>query len=526
LSRLKARRARRAQAVTMAERSILIIGAGIGGLSTGCYARMNGYRSRILERHGVSGGVCAAWMRGGYVFDGCIHNLSGTRPGGRANEMWRELGVVPDRLLLPFSEMVRVERPDCEPMVVWSNLDRLQAELVRQFPADEGPISELVSAARKLTGLDLLGLPLADRAERLRALAYAPLLARYAMTMEVYAKRFQDRFLASAFPHLLYDWPDQPVAMFLTLLAGLHTGDLGWPVGGSYGFAQAIERRFLELGGEIAHNTRVTSIIVQDDRAVGVRLADGSEEHADIVVSNAYGPETIFEMLGGRYVNDAIRRAYADPEDRVEMGLQISFGLARDLSAEPHAIVLPLPEPAVIAGETRSALYVEPFGFDPSLAPPGKSVLKVMLGTSFALWEGLHETPERYRQEKQKAADEVLRLLEPRFPGIGRQVEMLDVATPMTTLRYTGNGRGFRMPATRLALGLFTGRRLSMTLPGLADFYMVGQWAGLPGIGLVAAMGREVAQAICRRHGRSFQAAAPAETPSERLTGRARSGRA
>jgi len=73
-----------------------------------------------------------------------------------------------------------------------------------------------------------------------------------------------------------------------------------------------------------------------------VRLADGTEQRADIIVSNANGRATIFDMLGGRYTSPAIRSYYDAPEDRIEMGIHVSLGLARPLPAEPHAIVLPL----------------------------------------------------------------------------------------------------------------------------------------------------------------------------------------
>ena len=109
------------------------------------------------------------------------------------------------------------------------------------------------------------------------------------------------------------------------------------------------------------------SILVEDDRAVGVRLNDGTEQRADIVVSNANGHATIFEMLGGRYTSPAIKAYYGAPEDRIEMGIHVSLGVARELPAEPHAFVLPLEKPVVIADEARHRLYVEPFAFDRSL---------------------------------------------------------------------------------------------------------------------------------------------------------------
>jgi phytoene dehydrogenase-like protein len=79
----------------MATRTVLIIGAGIGGLATGCYAQMNGYQTAIVEMHSEPGGQCTSWSRGGYTFDGCIHNLAGTCSESAFHALLRELGIVP-----------------------------------------------------------------------------------------------------------------------------------------------------------------------------------------------------------------------------------------------------------------------------------------------------------------------------------------------------------------------------------------------------------------------------------------------
>ena len=91
----------------MRDRSIAIVGAGVAGLAAGCYAQMNGYQTRIYEMHGLPGGVCTSWRRDGYVFDGCLQWLMGTRPGSPLNRVWQELGaltgwsVVPVPMLIP-----------------------------------------------------------------------------------------------------------------------------------------------------------------------------------------------------------------------------------------------------------------------------------------------------------------------------------------------------------------------------------------------------------------------------------------
>ena len=78
------------------EKKVLIIGAGIAGLSAGCYGQMNGFSTRVLEMHDLPGGMCTSWTRGQYILDGCIHWLVGTKPGTKMNNIWSDLGALQD----------------------------------------------------------------------------------------------------------------------------------------------------------------------------------------------------------------------------------------------------------------------------------------------------------------------------------------------------------------------------------------------------------------------------------------------
>ena len=99
-----------------------------------------------------------------------------------------------------------------------------------------------------------------------------------------FAKRFKNLFLREAFP-LTFDLPDFPMIAMLMTLAWMHLKAAGYPIGGSLEFARAIERRYLDLGGEIHYRSPVTNVLVENDQAVGVRLADGTEYRSDIVIS-------------------------------------------------------------------------------------------------------------------------------------------------------------------------------------------------------------------------------------------------
>jgi len=489
----------------MAEGSIIIIGAGIAGLSAGCYGQMNGYRTQIFEMHNLPGGLCTSWKRQGYTFDGCIHHLAGASPRSRLHAMWEELGALQERPTIHRDFLVRVEDPTGKAFTVHTDIDRLEQHMKELAPADAAVIDEYIRAARRFTGLDLLALPAAKPLEMIGVLPFVPALIKWGkVTLEAFATRFSDPFLRRAFPTIQYDFPDIPMLIHLNFLASCHNQTLGWPAGGSLAFSQAIAKRYRDLGGELHYRSPVAKILVENDHAIGVRLADGSEYRADTVISAADGHATIFDMLDGEYADDRIRAHYAAPPDRQEMNFHISLGVARDMSREPHALTYFLEQPAMILGQERDRLSVEIYNFDPGMAPEGKSAVKVLLDASFSRWRALHEDRGRYRAEKERVAEEVIALLEQRFPGLRKQLEVVDVATPVTIQRFTGNWHGLQpWPAEDEGFSAML-KGLTRTLPGLESFYMVGHWAGGIGISTAAISGRQVIQRMCKRDGRRF----------------------
>jgi phytoene dehydrogenase-like protein len=485
--------------------SIIVIGAGIAGLSTGCYAQMNGYRTQVFEKHSIPGGLCTSWKRKGYVIDGCIHHLAGSGPASPLYRIWQELGVFPGTEMVFHDEITRVEAPDGRAFIVYTDIERLAQHMRALSPADGPAIETYIRAARQFTHMDLLAIPATKPWEMVKMLPYAPALIKWMrITLKEYSQRFSDPFLRRAFPTIQYDFSGIPTAIHLNFLASCHNRTLGWPRGGSLAFARAIEKRYLGLGGQAHYASRVEKILVENDRAVGVLLDDGTEHRADVVISAADGHATTYSMLEGQYADEDVRAYYGQAPNSQQMNFHISLGVARDMSHEPHALTYFFPEPVTILGQECDRLSVEVFNFDPSMAPPGKSVVKVLLEARYARWRELYDDRERYDAEKQRIAEVVIALLEQRFPGLTEQIKVVDVATPVTVERYTGNWQGLQAwmsPKGGLAAML---RGANKTLPGLENLYMVGQWAGGIGISTAAMSGRSLVRTLCRRDGRPF----------------------
>ena len=137
-------------------------------------------------------------------------------------------------------------------------------------------------------------------------------------------------------------------------------------------------------------------------------------------------------MLGGKYLDDSIRAYYAAYPKTQPFGLEIWYGITRNLSQEQHALVLFLKDPIIIEDKPLDRIDVEIFNFDQTLVPPNKAIIKVVFNSNYDYWKQLSEQPENYRNEKQKLADQVAQCLEFRFPGVVSQIEVSDVVTPVS----------------------------------------------------------------------------------------------
>jgi phytoene dehydrogenase-like protein len=500
------------------EKSIIIIGAGITGLSAGCYGQMNGYQTQIFEMHDKSGGVCTGWKRKGYTIDGCMHWLVGTNPANSFYHIWEELGVAPRWSIVDHERYISVEGEGGKVFTVYADIDRLEQHMKELAPEDKDVIEEFIKGVRDCSHVSMsiekapeLYSPIDGLKMMFTMLPSLRFMRKWGkVPSRDFARRFRNPFLRAAFSTaFIADFADFPILYMLMTLAWLHQKAAGYLVGGGLVLSDAIERRYLSLGGELHCKSMVDRVLVQNDRAVGVRLADGTEHRGDIIISAADGHTTIFDMLDGRYIDEKIQGYYDNPKLFPPL-VYIGLGVARpfDDVSSVAGINFPLDKPITVAGQEHKRLGMQIYNFDPTLAPKGKTVLKVQFNTDYDYWKKLRQEPERYNAEKEQIAGQVITALDRRFPGLAGKVEMRDVATPMTWERYTGNWRGSYEGWLPNAKSLRA--HMSKTLPGLGNFYMAGQWVE-PGGGLpTAAMsGRNVTQIICKKDKRRFQTTTP-----------------
>ncbi|MBU1880096.1 MAG: NAD(P)-binding protein, partial [Chloroflexi bacterium] len=422
----------------MTQKSVIIIGAGLAGLSTGCYAQMNGYRSHVFEHHSVPGGVAACWQRGEYLIDGGIHFLMSHKPESAIYDLYHELGIIRDGHFPDLTDYGRfVDETSGRDVTITGNLDRLAADLKAIDPADAGLIDDLVAGARAMQGADMgaMGMSkppeLAGRLDTLKQLwgmrrYFRFFVGKYNQPLSEYAQAAHDPWLRTLVENLFL--PEVPAWFAFMLLALLADGQMGLLADGSLAFARSIERRYLELGGQVTYKATVEEILVdaERDKAVGVRLADGAtapaEHRADVVVSAADGRSTIFKLLGGRYVDDEISKRY-ETWGLIRPTVMVNYGVARAFAGEPHLTTLKLARPFPVGQQAIEVLMVRIFNYGERFAPPGKTVVQVTFETAWDYWHDLREKDRPgYKAEKARVAAEVLERLEAHWPGLSAQV--------------------------------------------------------------------------------------------------------
>jgi phytoene dehydrogenase-like protein len=469
---------------------------------------MNGFDTEIIEMHSVAGGQCTAWDRERFRFDYCLHWLVGTSKGP-FHEIWKETNVLNDQTEIIDHEIhSRIIDKNGNQFTIYANIDRWEKYLLEIAPEDEVPIRSMCREMRKSALLEPFSLPpeLRGLLDYLRILPkQLPLLnviRKYGrLTCREYFEKlnFKNERIKSAL-YSMYGDRNFSAMAFIFMLGWFNQKNAGYVKGGSYPLAQRMVEKYRNLGGKLTFKKKVDRIIVENNTAKGVVLTDGTVVGADFVISAADGYSTIYQMLGGKYVSKEIDHAYKNWELFPPL-VQVSFGIGKKVDAD-SPIILNFSKDATIGRTKLDYGYsLMNYSYDETMAPEGKTTVVMRYESPWKLWENLEG--EEYREEKEQIKRDAISCLEKIYPGISDHIEVIDVATPKTDVRYTGvrNGayEGF-MPGRENMM-----KSLKMKLPKLLNFYMAGQWL-FPGGGLPpsAQTGKWAVQLICKKQRKAF----------------------
>ncbi len=520
---------------------VVVIGAGLGGLSAAAHLAKAGKRVLVLEHHAVPGGYAHEFRRSKFRFEVALHALDGVAPGGWTYTILKELGVL-DRLKFRRLDPFYSARFGDDEIVVPADMFTYEADLIRRFPHEASGIRSLVDAmlqvffqVRRFTW---------DR-EMGRQPPPSEMMSRYARMLdamsvswgEFMGRHIRDPRLQAVFSVLwgYYGLPPSRLnaATFILPWVSYHLFGGYYPEGSSMALSRALEAVILENGGEFLYRQTVNRVEIEGGRAVAVETEKGLRIEASAVVSNASAPDTMLKFVGREHLpGDYVHRVEEALSHPALSNLIIYLGLDRDLSAEgwqSHELFvsddydIEKQYEAVVDGRFEDAGFVMAYYnlVDPGCSPPGTSVLVILTlapwdyadqwGTGGNL-ERYHRNPQ-YREVKQEAAEKLLVRAEKLVPGLRESIRFMEIATPLTNYRYTLNPAGSIYGSEQSVDNMYV-NRLSDTTP-IPNLFLTGAW--VMGGGMSAAMlsGRNVARRVLRHFGEGSAKVSPPSAKEE-----------
>ena len=482
-------------AIAKQDYDVIVIGSGMGGLVTATQLAAKGAKVLVLEKYLIPGGSAAYFEREGYRFDVGASMIFGFGTEGTTNLLTRALeGVNMSMETIPDPVQIHYHLPNNLELKVHKNYGKFIEELTAKFPHEKIGIrrfyDECWQVFNCLNAMELLSLEEPRYLMRVffqHPFACLGLVKYLPQNAGDIARRYiSDPELLKFIDMECYCWSVVPAGKTPMINAGMvfsdrHYGGINYPKGGVGTISEKLVEGLEKFGGEIQYIARVTNILMEQGKAVGVRLADGKEYRAKRIVSNATRWDTFEKLL----TNNPLPKKEEKWQQRYEKSpsfLSLHLGVKSEvlpIGTECHHVLL---EEWETMEDEQGTIFVSiPTLLDPSLAPPGHHIIHTFTPSYINEWEGLSK--QEYSQKKEAAASHLIKRLEKIFPGLVDGLDYQEVGTPRTHRRFLGRNDGTYGPIPSRKLPGLLGMPFNRTvIPGL---YCVGD-STFPGQGLNA----------------------------------------
>ncbi|WP_079159578.1 phytoene desaturase family protein [Streptomyces griseus] len=477
----------------------VVVGAGLGGLTTAAYLAAAGRRVLVLEQFSVVGGNSHVFRRKRrYEFDVGVHYLGDCAPGGVIPSILGGLGLGDRTEFLEMDrggfDLIRVPGASVDMPAGWSEY---RNRLVAAMP-DEA------EGLRTFTGIcEAVGEE--QRSALFESHTWSPAdIANGTVAVREWGRRTLDDLfqhcglspkartvLAAQAPNYGLT-PRQATVARHTSVTDHYLRGAYYPAGGGQTLAAGLVEVIEAHGGEVRTRARVRRILVEDRKVTGVGLDGGETITAGLVVSNADYRRTVLDLVGAEHFSKSL----ANRTRNASMGmpwLVLYLGLDTDLRDRPNANLWWYDTDDIDGYFDRARtgdIGEVPFLFcsfaslkDPgngALCPPGHANLQVMTlcPPDYEWWgaaDGIEGDSTSYRRDaqylrrKRELTEATLRAAEKAIGPLRGHITHLEAATPLTHERYTLSSGG-----TPFGMAEWGGTARPGTATHIAGLHVVG----------------------------------------------------
>jgi len=443
----------------------IVIGSGAGGLAAALALARAGKRVQVFEQHYLPGGWCHSFPLEGFHFSPGVHYIGALDEHGFLRQVYEGLGVSEHLVFLELNpdgyDRVQIGQ---DHFSIPRGRDAYAERLKQRFPSEAAGIDRYLDDMHGLAKELMGGL-------RLRGLRDLP---SFATSRTV---RFGHRPLARYLDGITRDpllrailtiqagdhgMPPSrcPTAMHAAIVAHYFKGGY-YPRGGARSLPKAFLKELRRHGGRIQMRATVDRILVEHGRAVGVRLADGTEARADVVISNADPAVTFGELVGPEHTPSRVARRLRKTTWSVS-ALSLFFAVDMDIRAagldSGNVWFSRTPDIEafydLVQQRDLSDLRELPGAFltattlkDPSKRRDGLHTLEAFCFVGwepFARWQGTHQDdrPADYQAFKERLTDLMFDTVEQITPGLRDHTVFHALGTPLTNRFYVNSTHG------------------------------------------------------------------------------------
>ncbi|MGZ3493902.1 MAG: phytoene desaturase family protein [Thermodesulfobacteriota bacterium] len=490
----------------MPDKDVIIIGAGMAGLTCGCLLAKKGLKVLMIEKNQKVGGCCTSFERDGFSFDLSVQSIGECQKGGRIWHLLETLNLLDQVHFIPLEPAREYHFPG-QRVTQSSKLETHIENLSSLFPKERKGIEEVYAVLRKIFEEFSNLRPSLDWFEPSSFSSQYPFLSRY--KDKTYGEVLNE-FISHPFLKTLLSIRSSygllpPEEISVVGMAGIEMSYFNYGV-------SCVEERVEQLplklgetlekaGAQILCGHEVDQILIEDKRAIGVRFKDGQEVNGRVVISNIDAHRTFSDLIGENHIPGGFRSKLKGMRPSLSyfilyLGIE---GELDELAVSNNEVFsdVELQKEFESLYENRipekAPFYLlAPSKVNPSHAPKGKSTLCLSCKTSY------HFSPRWDREVKEQFSQRLINQASAFIPNLDKRIVVKIETTPKTVEQWTGNrwGAAYGWAQVPRQSGIY---RLSRTTP-ISNLYLTGHWTS-PGGGIagVVASGELTAEAVWNR---------------------------
>ena len=424
----------------------------MGGLVSGNILTRQGFTVCIVEKNKQIGGCLQIYVRDKVIFDSGVHYIGGLGKGETLHQIFKWLGLM-DKLKLekmdPAFDRILLEGDEKE-YCIMQGYKKFEEEMIRNFPDEEKAIRKYINSILEICDrFPLYRLRLQGDAEKKED------------AMKLSAKQFIETITKNeklravlAGNNMLYAGSGDTTPFYIHALTVNSYMESAWRVldGGSQ-IAKILAQNIKVAGGIVIRNREVKKLILEGNLVKSVQLNDGSLISADYFISNT-SPANTYRMTDSVMIRPVTRKRMEN------MQTTVSSFILNIVFKKDHFPYFKYNYYYQKKGTVwNMESYTEnnwPLGYAIYLTPGAKkefaggmTIFAYMRYEEVRPWESSFNTVsskqnrgEEYDAFKNKKAEQLLNLVEERFPGLRKSILHRYTSTPLTFRDYIGNADG------------------------------------------------------------------------------------